>query len=518
MDDVREGARRLAAALAADVERIAERSAERMQRLLPAYARLPREQVVPSVVANMRNMLELIREPDADSMLMREGFEAAGDTRARQGISSHDMLAAWRIGLEAAREEAYAAAGELGLDSEDVLDFIEATLRWGDVGMRATTAAHIEKELRELARLAEEQAALRRVATQVAQGVPPRELFAAVTREAGVLLGADQSVMARYEPDRTMSIAATWRTSGDDGGLSGRWPLGGGDLATEIERSRAPYRIDDWRRVDGAIAAFVREHRGHVSSVGAPIVVDGRLWGLLILHRAGGPLPADTEARLENFTELVATAIANVQAHADLAASRSRLASAAHEERRRVARDLHDGAQQRLVHTVLTLKLAQRALQAGEPTAPELVAEALGHANDATVELRELAHGIMPAALASSGLGAGVDALASRMQVPVRSDVAVGRFPADIEATAYFVVAEALTNVTKHARATRVEISARHAQGLLHVCVRDDGVGGAQPGGSGLLGLADRLAAVDGRLQIDSPAGGGTVVEAWIPV
>jgi signal transduction histidine kinase len=192
--------------------------------------------------------------------------------------------------------------------------------------------------------------------------------------------------------------------------------------------------------------------------------------------------------------------------------------AATDEERRRVVRDLHDGAQQRLVHTIITLKLAQQGLDNEQGPVPALLTDALDHAERATEELRELAHGILPAVLTQGGLRAGVDALASRMPVPVEIDVSVGRLPAAVEATAYYVVAEALTNVAKHARARRASVAGRVADGTLRVHVRDDGVGGALPGGSGLLGLADRLAVLDGQLRVENPADGGTLVAAAIPV
>jgi signal transduction histidine kinase len=216
----------------------------------------------------------------------------------------------------------------------------------------------------------------------------------------------------------------------------------------------------------------------------------------------------------------VATAIANAEAQTEVAASRARIVSATDDERRRVVRDLHDGAQQRLVHTVVTLKLAHRALQNEETDLPALLTEALDNAEQATAELRELAHGILPPVLTQGGLRAGVDALASRMPVPIEIDVTVGRLPAAVEATAYFVVAEALTNVAKHAHAGRAEVTVRIEHGTLAVHVRDDGVGGARPdgGGTGLIGLADRLAAIDGELRVDSPADSGTLVAAAIPL
>jgi signal transduction histidine kinase len=201
-----------------------------------------------------------------------------------------------------------------------------------------------------------------------------------------------------------------------------------------------------------------------------------------------------------------------------VAASRARIVAAADEERQRVVRDLHDGAQQRLVHTVITLKLARQALENDDDAARELVSEALGEAEHATAELRELSHGILPSVLTREGLRSSVVSLASRMPVPVEVDVSVDRLPASVEATAYFVIAEALTNVAKHSRAASAAVTARVEDGTLRLEVRDDGVGGARPHGSGLLGLADRLAVLDGRLRVESPAAGGTVVAAEIPV
>jgi signal transduction histidine kinase len=191
---------------------------------------------------------------------------------------------------------------------------------------------------------------------------------------------------------------------------------------------------------------------------------------------------------LAEFAELLATAISSLQARAELAASRARIVAAADDERRRVVRHLHDGAQQRLVHTVITLKLAQQALAKGADNAPLLVQEAIGHAEQATAEVRELAHGILPAVLTRGGLRAGISALGSPTPVPVEIDVSVDRLPAPVEATAYFVVAEALTNMAKHASAGHAEVVARIEDGMLRVKVRDDGVGGASPNGSGLVG------------------------------
>jgi signal transduction histidine kinase len=370
----------------------------------------------------------------------------------------------------------------------------------------------------QVGRLLEEQAALRRVATLVARGVPPHELFDAVIGEVGSLFGADHAGMIRYEDDDTVTPVAAWAAAGEYPPLPDRWPTEEGDPAAMIAKARRPTRVDDWSYVPGPIAAFVRD-AGVRSSVASPILVEGRLWGALAVHsRHPEPLPMDTEARVENFTELVATAISNAEARNEVAASRARIVAATDEERRRVVRDLHDGAQQRLVHTIITLKLAHHALEHEEEDLPALLTEALDNANKATTELRELAHGILPTVLTQGGLRAGVDALASRTPVPVENSVSVDRLPAAVEATAYFVVAEALTNVAKHARAGRATVTARVGDSTLRVEVRDDGIGGARPDGSGLLGLADRLAVLDGRLRVESPADGGTLVAVDIPV
>jgi signal transduction histidine kinase len=229
-------------------------------------------------------------------------------------------------------------------------------------------------------------------------------------------------------------------------------------------------------------------------------------------------MPADAESRIADFTELVAAAISNVQARSDLAASRARIVAAADEERRRVVRDLHDGAQQRLVHTVVTLKLAQQALQASDEAAASLVGEALEHAKQGNTELRELAHGILPSALTHGGLRAAIAAVLSRLDLPVQLEIPAERFPPEIEASAYFIVAEALTNVVKHAHAEHAEVRASVENGRLRVEIRDDGIGGAGPGGNGLVGIVDRVTALGGQLDIDSPPGGGTHLAATLPL
>jgi signal transduction histidine kinase len=366
----------------------------------------------------------------------------------------------------------------------------------------------------ETKRLADEQAGLRRVATLVAREAPAPEVFAKVAEEIGMLLEVENVWVDSYETDDSVRIVGSW------GELAGAFPvdrrlhLDETPAAEQVRRVQRPVRIDDYKARTPETAAV-----GLHAVVGSPIVVDGRLWGLtLAATRKAEQMPANAESRIEEFTELVATAISNLQARSELAASRARILAAEDEERRRVVRDLHDGAQQRLVHTVVKLNLAHSSLEEEHADAAGLVAEALQHAEEATGELRELAHGILPSVLTHGGLHAGVGALASRMPVPVETSVPADRLPENVEATAYFVVAEALTNVAKHAHAENATVVARMENGELRVRVTDDGVGGANPDGSGLLGLADRLSVLDGTLRVESPADGGTRVTALIPI
>jgi GAF domain-containing protein len=371
-----------------------------------------------------------------------------------------------------------------------------------------------------LTRLADEQAALRRIATLVARGVPPEQVFAAVTDEVGQLLEIDYANMARYESDDSFTILATAGSATEHFIAGTQLRLEGTNLATLVFETGRPARVDNYAdTASGTFGAIARE-AGVRSAVGVPIMVDGRLWGLVAVGSIVKPsLAADTEARLAGFTELVATAIANADSRAALAASRARIVAAADESRRRIERDLHDGAQERLVNAVIVLKLALRGLSSADPNAGELVAEALRHTEQANVELRELAHGILPAALTRGGLRAGVEALVSRVSLPVKVDVPMERLPAGVEATAYFVVSEALTNVLKHAHAGAAGVMARVEDGELIVEICDDGIGGAQGDhGTGLGGLQDRVSALDGRLVVDTPVGGGTRVRALLPV
>ncbi|MCW3065775.1 MAG: putative GAF-sensor signal transduction histidine kinase, partial [Solirubrobacterales bacterium] len=332
--------------------------------------------------------------------------------------------------------------------------------------------------------------------------------------------GAEEAAIVRFEPDGAALVVAS---VGSDLGrvqLGTRWEPDELIATTAVFRSGRAALVEEgaWSTAPGRVARLLRR-LGVRSMVASPIVVEDRLWGTIVASTTRETLPPDTEERLANFTELVATAIANAESGAELAASRARVVGAADETRRRIVRDLHDGAQQRLVHTVITLKLARREL--GEATGPavERVDEALEHATRATAELRDLAYGILPAVLRRGGLRAGIDALVDRVDVPVTVEVTRERLPPALEATAYFVVAEALTNTVKHARAGSAEVTAVVDGGMLRVEVRDDGIGGAYTDdSSGLVGLQDRAAALGGTLEVESPRGAGTVVTATLPV
>ena len=378
----------------------------------------------------------------------------------------------------------------------------------------------VGRDITEGRRAAQEQAALRRVATLVARGASPETVFRAVTEEVGRLLDVDRAAMVRYESGGTTVQLMAWSAGGERELLGRRMRVGGRNAATLVLESSRPVRVDYAADdASGQHAEYVRG-LGLGVSVAAPINVEGCIWGVMIASARGDRrLPAGIEGRLAQFTELVATAIANAEARAELMASRRRIVAAGDEARRRIQRDLHDGAQQRLVSTLMALTLARDALGDLGGQAAELVEDALAHAKSATAELRELAHGILPAALTSGGLAAGIDALVSRVDLPVSVEVTPRRLPAELEATAYFIVAEALTNTIKHACAGRARITARADGDVLWLEIRDDGVGGApSEGGSGLLGLRDRAAALDGELRVESRPGEGTVVTATLPI
>ena len=325
--------------------------------------------------------------------------------------------------------------------------------------------------------------------------------------------------MARYEHADECTVVAYRGPAASRLDIGTRLPLAGDSVASRVLRTRRSSRMNLDDEGDGAIAEIARH--AHVGlTIGAPITVEGRVWGVITASwEHAEQAPGDAEERLVKFAALLDTAIANADSRDQLTASRARVLTAGDAARRRVVRDLHDGAQQRLVHTLVTLRLAQNALDAEDvERTRSLLAETLAHAEQSNAELRELAHGILPSVLTHGGLQAAVDSVVARLDVPVDADVTGDRFPPEIEASAYFVIVEALTNVVKHARAEAASVTAAVTGGTLSLEVRDDGVGGADPNGHGLLGIGDRVAALGGRLRIDSPRGAGTVLVAELPL
>ncbi len=368
----------------------------------------------------------------------------------------------------------------------------------------------------DLHRLADEQSALRRVATLVAGAATPQEVFDAVCLETGRLMGASTVNLVHFTPDGVNVTLAGWSLRGVHVPTGTRLPLDGDSINALVRRARAPGRFDTYEGAPGPLAARLRE-LGIKSEVGAPVVVAGEVWGALIAGTDGAePLPPRTEERVAGFAELVGTAIVNARDREELIASRARIVAAGDTARRRLARDLHDGAQQRMLSVVLDLELAAQQRDQDPDQALQLVQEALSNARDGIDELRELAAGVHPTILTSRGLAAACQSLADRSAIPVVVDAQETRFPPLLEAAAYFVVAEALTNVSKHSQATQARVRLDHDEHQFAMVVTDDGVGGATFAGSGLLGLKDRVEALGGSLSIRSDPGLGTEVRATL--
>jgi signal transduction histidine kinase len=370
----------------------------------------------------------------------------------------------------------------------------------------------------ELRRIADEQEALRNLATLVARSAPPSEVFNAVAREMARVLGTAHAVIARYEPDgSSVVINGTWNyekivPSGS------HWPLEKGTASGLVFRTRAPARVGEYTG-SGALSHRLRE-RGIYSSVGCPIIVGQDLWGVAVASSSTPePLPPDTEERMLNFTELAATSIANAQNHADLLASRARVVAASDETRRRIERDLHDGTQQNLVSIGLEIRAARSQVPPELGRLRKQLAEAAQALDEVVADLQEISRGLHPAIVARGGLTPALTVLARRSAVPVRLTMPAGlSLPAPLEVTVYYAVSEALTNIAKHAGATTARIDLTANETLVHLSVSDDGVGGADPArGSGLNSLADRVVALGGQLEIGSPENGGTTLHIEIP-
>jgi GAF domain-containing protein len=514
------------------------------------------DEVIPAVAdeigrvlgAEAMHMLRL--EPDGGPIIVAQ----KGDHPPEMGVGKRyqldpglAMTEAVRTGRPARRDHYENLEGtfagilinRMGLRSGVAIPILVEGRIWGTLGIatsRGPFPAHTEQRLAsftELIALAianadsrsqtlqllEEQAALRRVATLVATGPSPTEVSRVVADEVRRLLGVEDAGVCRYEPDGTgvlvVGLGPNIRKSAP------RWALEDAASTSQVWRTgrSARFDADRWANADGPIADQLR--RLSVRSVAAsPIVVEGRLWGAVVVWSKNAPLPPDTEERMASFTELVAMAIGNAESRAELAASRARIVAASDETRRRIERDLHDGAQQRLVSLGLELRLAQTGVPEELREVRGEIARIADELASVLDELREMARGIHPAMLSEGGLRPALRTLARRATLPVELDIATDqRFPQPVEVAAYYVVSEALTNAAKHSDASYVGVSVSERDGVLHLSIGDDGVGGADPlGGSGLIGLRDRVEALGGTIGIKSPPGTGTTVQVTLPL
>jgi signal transduction histidine kinase len=379
-----------------------------------------------------------------------------------------------------------------------------------------SVGGHLTKPATTARNVVDTQTSLRRLARLVADGVPPESIFAAATQEARRHLDASSARMIRYENDGTATILAAVGTCDSHvkvGQPSASNPPEG--LTATIRRTGKPARVADYRTLAGGEPYC---QGGLRAAVGVPIHVHGRLWGIIGVGSTSGDLPMDTERQLADFTELIAIAVAHAQSRAELNASRARIVAASDEARRRIERDLHDGAQQRLVGLAMRLGAAAESVSAHVPVRGELYAM-ISEVDEISEGLREISRGIHPAILSAAGIPAALRMLARRSTEAVRTDIRVGRrLPAATEVCTYYVVSEALTNVSKHADASLAQVRVVMDGAILRICVSDNGLGGADPSrGTGLIGIDDRVQALGGTLSISSERGDGTTILCELP-
>jgi len=456
--------------------------------------------------------LSAAEQADADNDYRRATFIAASGLAAAVLMTVLIMIYLARGVVRPVRRTAMTAeriaAGELDARVPETSKAEVGVLERAFNSMTESLQHHVG----ELARLSDEQAALRRVATLVARGRPSDEVFAAVAQEVGLVLGAEITRLLRFEADGTATVTATWLRAGERLPTGSRIPITN-TVAAPVRETGKPARITEESPPELPGSTY--------SAVGAPIMVGGSAWGAMTaLSRADHPLPDVAVARIAEFTDLVGTAVANAQARADLMASRARIVAASDEARRRIERNLHDGIQQRLVSLALRLRMVESSVSDSAAEFRTELTEFNAGLLEAVDELREVASGIHPAILSKGGLVPAVKAVARRCPVPVALDLHVEtRLPPSVEVAAYYAVAEALTNAAKYADASAVELTAAVRDGRLFVVIRDDGVGGADPSrGSGLIGLLDRIEAADGTLTLISPPGRGTTLHIELPV
>jgi signal transduction histidine kinase len=437
------------------------------------------------------------------------------------------VAAGWNFGLALATSLASAAV-YVYFHVEDgdnlfpaVFVFLPLALLASVLASQARLRAAESEERRQVATaLARQQAALRRVATLVARGADPTDLYPVAVTELARGLDVEHVTLTKFEPGDQCVVLASHDAAGEAGLTVGeRLSLAGDSLTARVRDTGTPARIDDYVGVDGPVAARLRG-LGIRSGVGSLVTVGGEPRGVLIVGSARQePLPAETEDRITDFADLVATAIGNAETRAELQASRARIVAAADQARRGIERDLHDGAQQRIVSLGLGLRALEASIPEDDAPVHKQVDNLITGMADLYTELQELSRGIHPAILSKGGLGPAIKTLARRSTVPVGLELAMDRrLPESIEVAAYYVVAEALTNVAKHAEASGVTVRVHCDEDELRLEVTDDGIGGAASGGgSGLLGLKDRVEAVAGRLEVTSAPARGTTVLAHIP-
>jgi signal transduction histidine kinase len=388
------------------------------------------------------------------------------------------------------------------------------------VGQARLRAAEAQANAAKVSKLAQQQAALRHVATLVAGGAPLSDVFTEVSEEIARSLNLHSAGLFRFDPDGCAVLVAAHDSSGRNFLPVGtRLSLEGDNVAALVRHTGGAARMDSHDDATGSAAARVRE-LGLRSGVGAPIQVNGRLWGAAIVGSSlPQPPPPDTEARMADFADLVATAVSNAEARTQLKASRTRIVTAADDARRRIERDLHDGAQQRLVSLGLMLRAAEDSIPPGLDGVKQQLSDVVSSLVGVSEELQSISRGIHPAILSKGGLGPALKTLARRSAVPVELHANVeGRLPETVEVATYYVVAEALTNVAKHAQASTVAVTAEAGADSIRLSIRDDGLGGADSRkGSGILGLSDRVEALGGQLSVTSPAGDGTTLLVTIP-
>jgi len=462
-------------------------------------------------------------------------LELAGNSLAGLVLSSG--RAARFDGIAGYAGPAIEIARRLGIESAVAVPIVVERGMWGVLAVSSNQASPLPSETEqrlsrfgeliataisnteartELRRMAEQQAALRRVATLVARGASPPETFAAVAEEVAQLLGSDVVSIRRFEPDATATLIA---------GVGEHSPLGSSiaiepPLAIEhVFRSGCSARVDHYDEISRHEIGILRRE-GIRSSVASPIVVGGRLWGTVVTSSRGGALPEDAEQRLVDFTELVATAIANAQNRAELTASRARIVAAGDDARRRIERDLHDGIQQGLVNLMLETRSALELLPDGSSEIAGKLSGAVDGLRDLLDQLRELSRGIHPAILTQGGLHPALASLVRRSPLRVELHVPpLDRLPEPVERAAYYAVSEALTNAAKHSGASVVHVDIDLDDAAVRLSVRDDGIGGADPArGSGLVGLVDRVEALGGTIDLSSPPRRGTTIVLELPV